>query len=291
MARRASTRSRPIARAAAGPGGHRRHDAAPRRLRPRRGHPRRRAHAASLPVILLSARAGEEARIEGLGAGADDYLVKPFSARELLARVGAQLALARQRRELERRSRYRSEQFETLLNEAPLGVYLVDEDFRIRRVNPIALPVFGDIPGGVEGRDLRPRSSHLLWRAGRTQTSSCGIFRHTLATGESHVTRERAELRRDRGVVEYYEWQVDRIPLPGGQRGVVCYFRDISAQVVARTPSRRPRGAEGGGPRKDEFLATLAHELRNPLAPMRNALQILRLAGARRRRRGAACTK
>ncbi len=41
-----------------------------------------------VPVILLSARAGEEARVEGLDSGADDYLVKPFSARELLARVG-----------------------------------------------------------------------------------------------------------------------------------------------------------------------------------------------------------
>ena len=44
-----------------------------------------------VPVILLSARAGEEARVEGLEAGADDYLVKPFSARELIARVNAHL--------------------------------------------------------------------------------------------------------------------------------------------------------------------------------------------------------
>ncbi|MHB8811900.1 MAG: ATP-binding protein [Steroidobacteraceae bacterium] len=60
-----------------------------------------------VPVILLSARAGEEAAIEGLGAGADDYLVKPFSARELLARVRTHIELARERRtwetELERR--------------------------------------------------------------------------------------------------------------------------------------------------------------------------------------------
>ena len=55
----------------------------------------------SVPVILLSARAGEEARIEGLHAGADDYLVKPFTARELLASVGSQLQLARLRRESE----------------------------------------------------------------------------------------------------------------------------------------------------------------------------------------------
>jgi DNA-binding response OmpR family regulator len=45
----------------------------------------------TLPVVMLSARAGEEARIEGLNAGADDYLIKPFSARELQARVAAHL--------------------------------------------------------------------------------------------------------------------------------------------------------------------------------------------------------
>jgi PAS domain S-box-containing protein len=50
---------------------------------------------ARIPVILLSARAGEEAAIEGLAAGADDYLVKPFSSAELLARVRSNLNLAR----------------------------------------------------------------------------------------------------------------------------------------------------------------------------------------------------
>jgi signal transduction histidine kinase len=54
-----------------------------------------------IPVVMLSARAGEESRIEGLAAGADDYLIKPFSARELLARVEAHLNLNRVRREAE----------------------------------------------------------------------------------------------------------------------------------------------------------------------------------------------
>jgi signal transduction histidine kinase len=53
----------------------------------------------TIPVIMLSARAGEEAAVEGIGAGADDYLVKPFSARELIARVSGSLELARLRRE------------------------------------------------------------------------------------------------------------------------------------------------------------------------------------------------
>jgi len=51
----------------------------------------------NIPVILLSARAGEEATLKGIAAGADDYLVKPFTARDLLARVDAQLTRARAR--------------------------------------------------------------------------------------------------------------------------------------------------------------------------------------------------
>src|SRR5581483_959816 len=56
-----------------------------------------------VPLIMLSARAGEEARVEGLEGGADDYLVKPFSAREMMARVSATLKLARVRQEADRR--------------------------------------------------------------------------------------------------------------------------------------------------------------------------------------------
>jgi len=102
-----------------------------------------------VPVIFLSARAGEEARIEGMHAGADDYLIKPFGARELLARVQAHLRLAQLRQEATRSLLYSAAQFETLLSKPPLGVYLVDADFRIRHVNPSALSAFGDIAGGL----------------------------------------------------------------------------------------------------------------------------------------------
>jgi len=53
-------------------------------------------------VLLLSARAGEEARVGGLASGADDYLIKPFNARELLARVASNLRLSRLRRQAQR---------------------------------------------------------------------------------------------------------------------------------------------------------------------------------------------
>ncbi len=65
-----------------------------------------------VPVILISARAGEESRIEGLAAGADDYVIKPFSARELLARVSSQIQLARLRGEYQRALRERGEALE-----------------------------------------------------------------------------------------------------------------------------------------------------------------------------------
>jgi signal transduction histidine kinase/DNA-binding response OmpR family regulator len=59
------------------------------------------ATTATIPIIMLSARAGGDAKVEGLDAGADDYLVKPFAANELVARVSSHLTLSRLRREAE----------------------------------------------------------------------------------------------------------------------------------------------------------------------------------------------
>ncbi len=82
-----------------------------------------------IPVIVLSARAGEESRVEGLESGADDYLIKPFSARELLARVGSHLAMAKMRREgaeLERKLRAEAElersRLQELFMQAPAAI-------------------------------------------------------------------------------------------------------------------------------------------------------------------------
>jgi PAS domain S-box-containing protein len=186
----------------------------------------------TLPIILLSARADEEAKVEGLTAGADDYLIKPFSARELLAHVATNIKIASIRREATEALRHRTAQFEMLLNQAPLGVYLVDADFRIREVNPVALPVFGDVPGGVVGRDFDEVIRVLLDKARADEIVR--ILRHTLETGEPYIIPEYAIFRIDRGVTEYYEWQLDRILLPDGRFGVVCYFRDIAEQVQAR---------------------------------------------------------
>jgi PAS domain S-box-containing protein len=84
---------------------------------------------ASVPVIMLSARAGEESRVEGVSAGADDYLVKPFSARELLARVENLLMLSRLRRETERRVRESEERFRSLASATFSSIYRMGPDW------------------------------------------------------------------------------------------------------------------------------------------------------------------
>jgi PAS domain S-box-containing protein len=228
-------------------------------IRALRADPQLRA----IPVILLSARAGEESRIEGLDRGADEYLVKPFSARELLVRAGTLIRSA----ELRRRAEEARTQFETLLNAAPLGVFLVDEQLRIAAVNPVALPLI-DASTELVGRDFES-VVQAAWPA-EAAAEILRRFRKTLATGQPHHVPEFIALRKDRQVLEYYEWQINRIPLPGGRRGVVCYFRDISKSVLAR------EALQEADSRKDEFLATLSHELRNPLAPLRSSLEIVR---------------
>ena len=72
-----------------------------------------------VPVIMLSARAGEEAKVEGLKAGADDYLVKPFAARELFARIASAIALRNVRREAAQALRDESARIRRLFEQAP----------------------------------------------------------------------------------------------------------------------------------------------------------------------------
>ncbi|USX24889.1 ATP-binding protein [Oxalobacteraceae bacterium OTU3CINTB1] len=81
---------------------------------------------AGLPIILLSARAGQEAKIEGLEAGADDYLVKPFAANELLARIRNHIELARERRQATIALRQREEYFRSLVNASPAMIWTTD---------------------------------------------------------------------------------------------------------------------------------------------------------------------
>lgn len=136
------------------------------------------------------------------------------------------------RKRYEDELRLRSEQFRTLLNAAPLGVYLVDSEFRIQHVNPVAEPVFGATAEELMNRRYND-VVEAMWGRDRAM-KIVQMFQHTLDTGEPYHTPEFAERRADRDVTEYYDWRIERIVLPDGGYGVVCYFRDVSKDVYAR---------------------------------------------------------
>ncbi|MEU6896203.1 SpoIIE family protein phosphatase [Streptomyces sp. NPDC046557] len=104
---------------------------------------------ASMPVLLLSARAGQEASIEGLQAGADDYLVKPFSAAELLARVRANVELSRVRNH---HARWRT----ALVDSLQEAFFVCDETGAVIEINAAFTDVLGYGPEGLPYPPLHP---------------------------------------------------------------------------------------------------------------------------------------
>ena len=104
---------------------------------------------ASVPVLLLSARAGQEASVEGLHAGADDYLVKPFAAAELLARVRANIELARLRNH---HARWRA----ALIDSLQESFFVCDEAGAVIEINSAFTATLGYGPEGLPYHPTHP---------------------------------------------------------------------------------------------------------------------------------------
>jgi PAS domain S-box-containing protein len=182
-----------------------------------------------IPVIFLSARAGDEARIEGLSAGADDYLVKPFSARELLARVGTRLEIARLRSEAERAGARLYSQF----MQAPVPVCILTGP---ELVYDLANPLYERMVGrsDVTGKPIREVFPEL--------TSDAAIFQilgGVYASGEPFTADEfpvPLDLHGD-GTVEDVFFKFTAHPMRDGAgqiQSVMAVAVDVTAQVKAR---------------------------------------------------------
>jgi len=106
---------------------------------------RKNPATATIPVILLSARAGDDSLVEGLETGADDYVIKPFTAAQLLARVRSHVALARLREEAKAAVARSEARLRQLLELAPEAILEVDGQGQILLVNEAAEQMFGYI--------------------------------------------------------------------------------------------------------------------------------------------------
>ncbi|MGH7104279.1 MAG: PAS domain S-box protein, partial [Acetobacteraceae bacterium] len=148
-----------------------------------------------------------------------------------VAEVGAHVAaIAIQRDQARQAVALRTAQFESLFSAAPVGLCLVDAALRIREVNPVAVPIFAKVPDPV-GRDFED-VMRATW-PGEAAAEIIGQFHKTLRSGEAYGPAGPALRWREADQAEYYEWRLDRLLLPDGQYGIVCYFRDISMQVAA----------------------------------------------------------
>ena len=115
--------------------------------------------------------------------------------------------------------------FSALIKQAPVGVYVVDHQLRLQQMNLKALPVFCNVRPLI-GRDFAG-IMEILWSK-KVAGEILGHFRHTLQTGEPYHSPEFVERRHDITVTETYVWQLQRVMLPSGEHGVVCFFDNIT---------------------------------------------------------------
>ncbi len=193
------------------------------------------------PVILLSARAGEEARVEGLHAGADDYLVKPFTARELLARVGSHLKMSRIRHEaaeLERRLRAEADLERSRLREVFLQapgpiLMLTGPDFRVEFVNEAYVAAAGR-------KAIDDIQDKLLFDAipELRDQQFPELFATVYRTGEPFMGREWMVMLNRDGQLRptYFNFIFQPIrDVSGNVTSILVHAHEVTDQVVART--------------------------------------------------------
>ncbi len=229
-----------------------------------------RQHPATqhIPVIFLSARAGEEARIDGLEAGADDYLIKPFSANELLSKIKAQVRIRQTRALAETRLR-------NLLRQAPVAMAVFSGVRHVVEVaNEKMLAYWGCSAESVLGKPVFEALEALQQQGLRE------LMDTVLQTGDSFVSGE-IPLQLDKenaGETGFFKITLE--PLQDVEAkdimGIMMIVHEVTDLVRSRSIALEHAAAlEEIAAKKDEFLGIASHEFKSPLTSMKGFLQLL----------------
>ena len=265
----------------------------------------------AVPVILLSARAGEESRIEGMAVGADDYLVKPFSARELVARVSAHLGLAAVRRQAaaeveaahaELTAAHVQLQAQAQATARALAALRVEQS-RLTNLFRQA-PAFICVLRGPEhvfemANDAYRRLAGFRELLGRPVREALpesrgqgfvDLLDRVRSTGETFVGRELPVVLQESPESTPEQRFLDFVYQPiieadGSCSGIFVQGVDVTDQVQARGEVERARheadaarrAAEQANQTKSDFLAAMSHELRTPLNAIAGYAELLEL--------------
>ena len=265
----------------------------------------------STPVILLSARAGEESRIEGLATGVDDYLVKPFSGRELVARVNAHLALSAARRQAALEVERAHAELTAAHEQLHVQVRATTDALAALRVEQSRLtnlfrqaPAFICVVRGpdhvfemandayhrlVGNRELVGRSVRDAIPEAKGQ-GYLELLDRVRERRETFVGRELSVALEQPGGGPLEQHFLDFVYQPiieadGSCSGIFVQGVDVTDQVLARVEIESARAeaevarrtAEQANRSKSDFLAAMSHELRTPLNAIGGYAELLEL--------------
>jgi PAS domain S-box-containing protein len=221
----------------------------------------------STPIILLSARAGQEARIDGIEAGADDYMVKPFSGKELLSKVRSLIAIARVRNHSE-------ELLKQLFINAPMAIAILrGKDMVVELANAIILQMWGRNPDEMLDKPIIESLPEL---AGQPFLE---ILNEVYTTGKRYVAEEAmVKLVRNNTLEDIYvKFIYEPLRETDGEiTGIIIIAHEITDLVLARSAAQRnAEELKDIVRRKDEFMSIASHELKTPITTMKASLQIL----------------